>query len=298
VLVAIEGEFNFLPTKEERKLYNLLLQRPQCLDEMTAPLNLISSQFLPTERLEESGLVQRCGFTPTDILHVKGSFTRWNPVAAQRMVAIFSVLTGKQPDQFVDLLIKKFEKDLAGEILKKQLAQDVKIDDKNRTEIFSHLVNCILTGKNNNYSINVQFKKPLVGIGAPVHYFLPNAGKKLGAKVMIPEDADVANALGAISSHIMIKQQLSIRPDQVGCFTVQGVAGAKKFGNIDVAESWAVDYLKSHLREMAKDAGTSSEKVEIQIVDHIVDAADGTSLFLERSIRSTLTGSPDLSLKS
>jgi len=241
--------------------------------------------------------VQRCGFTPTDILHVKGSFTRWSPDAAHRMAAIFSSLTGKQPSQLVELLIEKFEKDLAGEIFKKQLARDINVDEK-QTELSRHLMDCILTGKNSNYSVSVQLGNPLVGIGAPVHYFLPNAGKKLDAKVVIPEDADVANALGAITSHIMIKQQLSIRPDQIGCFTVQGAPGAIQFRRIDAAEEWAVGFLKSKVREMAVSAGTSSRKVEMEIVDHIVDAADGTSLFLERSIHSTLTGGPDLLFES
>ena len=45
---------------------------------------------------------------------------------------------------------------------------------------------------------------------------------------------------------------------------------------------------------MARIAGTSYQKVEMEIVDHIVDAADGTSLFLERSLHASLTGSPDL----
>jgi len=297
VLVAMEGKFGFQPTEEEGKLYNLLLQRPHCLDELAAPLNLFSARFLATERLEESGLVQRCGFTPTDILHVKGSFTRWSPDAAHRMAAIFSSLTGKQPSQLVELLIEKFEKDLAGEIFKKQLARDINVDEK-QTELSRHLMDCILTGKNSNYSVSVQLGNPLVGIGAPVHYFLPNAGKKLDAKVVIPEDADVANALGAITSHIMIKQQLSIRPDQIGCFTVQGAPGAIQFRRIDAAEEWAVGFLKSKVREMAVSAGTSSRKVEMEIVDHIVDAADGTSLFLERSIHSTLTGGPDLLFES
>jgi N-methylhydantoinase A/oxoprolinase/acetone carboxylase beta subunit len=294
VLIAMEGEFGFQPSQEESELYNLLLQRPHCLDELAGPLNLISARFLATERLEESGLVQRCGFTPTDILHINGSFTRWDPKTAHRMAAILAALIGKQPNQLVELLIEKFEKELAGEILKKQLAKDVNVDEKNQTELSRHLIDTILTDKNGNYTINVQLRDPLVGIGAPVHYFLPNAGKKLGGKVVIPENADVANALGAITSHIMIKQQLSIRPDQVGGFTVQGAPGAKRFRRIDTAEEWAVDYLKSRVREMAKSAGTSSRKVGMEIVDHIVDAADGTSLFLERSIYSSLKGEPDL----
>ncbi len=135
---------------------------------------------------------------------------------------------------------------------------------------------------------------PLIGIGAPVNYFLPAAGKILGGEVIIPDDADVANALGAVTSNVAIKQQLSIRPDMDGGFILQGVAGAKHFGHIDVAESWAVDYLKNRIREMARIAGTSNQKVEMEIVDHIVDAADGTSLFLERSLQASLTGSPDL----
>ncbi|MBW2659914.1 MAG: DUF1638 domain-containing protein [Deltaproteobacteria bacterium] len=298
MLMAIEGDFPFEPTKEEGALYNLLLRRPHCLDELAAPLNLTSIRFLSTQRLEESGLVQRCGLTPTDILHANGSFTKWNPDAAHRMVMVFSILTRRQPKQLVDLLIGKFKKDLAGEIFKKQLARDINVDEEKPTVFSTHLMDCILTDKDSNYSINVHLQHPLVGIGAPVHYFLPGAGKILGGKVIIPDDADVANALGAITSYIVIKQQLSIRPDMAGGFILQGVAGAKQFRHIDAAESWAVDYLKSLIREMAKVAGTSSTKVEMEIVDHIVDAADGTSLFLERSLRASLTGSPDLLLEA
>ncbi len=294
VLVAMEGEFGFKPSGEEMKLYNLLLHRPHCLDELVAPLKSISARFLPTERLEESGLVQRCGLTPTDILHVNGSFTKWEPDAAHRMVAIFSVLTKMQPKQLVEQLIEKFEKDLACEIFKKQLAKDINVDEKNQTELSRHLMNCILTGKNSSYSINVQLQHPIVGIGAPVHYFLPNAGKKLGSKVVIPEDADVANALGAITSHILIKKKLSIRPDQIGCFTVQGAPGAKQFTQIDSAEEWAVNFLKVNVRRMALTAGTNSKTVEMEIKDLIIDSADGTSLFLERTLEATLTGSPNL----
>lgn len=296
VLVAMEGRFPFEPTKEETALYNLLLERPRCPDELASLLNITSARFLTTQRLEESGFVQRCGLTPTDLLHMNGSFIKWNPTAAHRLVGIFSAITGKQPDQLVELVIEQFEKDLACEIFKKQLARDIIVDDERPTTLSRHLMERILSGGKSNYSINVQLQQPLVGIGAPVHFFLPGAGKILGAEVIIPKDADVANALGAITSHILIKQQLSIWPAQAGGFFLQGVAGGRQFNHIDDAEIWALDHLVEKVQEMAKLAGTSCSKVKVEVVDRIVDAADGTSLFLERNIYASLSGRPDLLL--
>jgi len=296
MLMAMEGKLPSKPTKDETALYNLLQKRPHCLDELVTLLNLPSVLFLSTERLEESGLVQRCGLTPTDILHVNGSFRKWKPDAAHRMMNIFSLLSQKQPEQLVKLLLEKIENSLAEEIFKKQLARDIEVEEKIETKLSRHLFDCIFDGKNrSSYSINVQLQHPVVGIGAPVHYFLPNAGKKLGATVVIPEDADVANALGAITSEIVIKQQLSIRPGQSGGFIVQGAPGARKFAQIDAAEDWAIDYLKRHIKTKAQTAGTKSRAIEIDIQDHIVDSADGTSLFLERTLQATLTGRPDFS---
>ena len=294
ILVAMEGNFPFEPTKKEAALYELLLRRPHCLEELAGPLNQISYRFLATDRLEESGLVQRCGLTPTDILHVTGSFVKWQTGAAHSMLNILSKLSGKTSGHLVEQVIEKFEKDLAGEIFKKHLAKDIGVDENDQSRLTQHLMDRILGDKSGDYSINVQLQHPIVGIGAPVHYFLPGAGKRLGAEVVIPEDADVANALGAITSHILIKKQLSIRPNQDGGFTVSGVAGNNLFRKIDLAESWSVEYLKENLREMALMAGTSSKKVEMEIFDHIIDAADGTSLFLERKVTATLTGRPDL----
>ncbi len=123
VLMAREGRFQFDPTEEEITLYNLLLERPHCPSELAALLNIRSARLLPTQRLEESGFVQRCGLTPTDLLHINGSFVKWNPAAAHRLVGIFAALTGKQPGQFIELIFKRIEKELAYEIFKKAIGR-------------------------------------------------------------------------------------------------------------------------------------------------------------------------------
>ena len=298
VLVAMKGKFPFQPTKEETHLYTLLLERPYALEELAVLLNVLSARFLPLERLEESGLVQRCGLTPTDILHINGSFKKWNPDAARRMVKMLAKLAGTEPEALQNSLLERFEKDLAKELLRKQLSRDVNVDEAGETELSRHLLECILSEKNSRYSINAHLKNPIIGIGAPVHYFLPNAGKILNAEVVVPEDADVANALGAITSCVMIKQKVFIRPDQTGCFIVQGIKGGKQFDDIDKAEVWAVEHLRENVLKTGRAAGTSRKTIKIEIKDNIIDAADGTALFLDRTILAILSGSPDIALES
>ena len=298
ILAAMEGEFPFEPTPEERRMYKILRQRPHALDELPDLLNLLSANALPIERLEGSGLVQRCGLTPTDILHINGRFEKWRPDAARRMVKILARPARMQPDAFIEHVLKQFEFELAKELLKKQLAKSVPVDEDAETPLSAHLMACMLSGGQDGYRIEAFLDNPVIGIGAPAHFFLPNAGKKLNARVIIPDDADVANALGAISSHIMIRQQVTIRPDDTGGFRVDGIEGGQVFNRIDTAEKWAVDRLKTRVQELGRFAGTSRKTVEMEIKDRIVNVGNDTSLFLDRTLSATLSGSPDLVLQT
>lgn len=297
ILMAVEGEFPFQPTKGEEQLYKLLRSRPHCLEELTAPMNLASIRFLDLERLEGCGLVIRCGLTPTDILHQTGRFVQWPVAPAHRMMNILSSLLRTGVGDLADMVVKRFEWDLAKEILKKQLSKDVDIDGQEECRLSAHMMNAIISGEGKNYVMSVRLQNPIVGIGAPSGYFLPGAAKKLGGKVVIPENADVANALGAITSHILVKRHVSIQAANSFGFIVRGVPGRKQFNKIEDAEQWAVDYLKGKVREIALEAGTSSRSVAIKIEDRTVGSADGTPLFLERVLSATLTGIPDVMLK-
>jgi N-methylhydantoinase A/oxoprolinase/acetone carboxylase beta subunit len=258
---------------------------------------LISSQFIPTERLEGSGVVQRCALTPTDLLHINGSFVKWNPEAAKRMIKILAQLCGMEVEELVKFLIHKFENNLAEEIFKKQLEKDVDTSEEH-TALSQLLMNSIISKTNSSYSIDVTLKNPIIGIGAPVDYFLPAASEKLHAQAIIPQDADVANALGAITSNIVIKKTLSIIPGRPGGFVVQGISGAKTFSQVNAAESLAIGHLKKLILDLAKKAGTTSERVEMEIVDKIVKTKNGSNLFMGRLINATLTGAPDLLQKN
>ena len=311
-------QFPFKPTAHEIEIYELLSNRPYTPEELASAINCLSTLFLPVERLEESGLVQRCGLTPTDLLHVRGDFRRWNPEPAQRLVRMMAECTKQTVNELVDDLLSKVERKLALELLKNLIFKDIRKDkqqerEKKRMEqrnetfdmeienspVSRHLIASMLDpSSSSRYRIRAEFCHPVIGIGAPINYFLPKAGKLLNANVIIPPDADVANALGAITSHIMIREKLIIRPDSIGRFVVEGVAGNRGFSDINEAESWVVKYLKRSVQSIAVKAGTSRKEVSVNIDDRVVNTGNGLSLFLDRTITATLTGSPDLALRS
>ncbi|MBF0111106.1 MAG: DUF1638 domain-containing protein [Desulfamplus sp.] len=305
IFVAMDrGELPFSPTAQELQIYELLLNRPHTPEELAEALKSLSTLFLPMERLEESGVVQRCGLTPTDLLHVRGDFKKWSPEPAKKVLKIMASFKNISVEELIDALLSRVERQLAIELLKNLIFKDIEnshdaIENELEQSILAkHLMANILDpARSSRYRIRAEFCHPVIGIGAPIHYFLPKVGKLLNAEVIVPQDADVANAIGAITSHIMIKQRLVIRPDSFGRFVVEGVAGNISFKEVEEAQSWSVDYLKDSVINQAVKAGTSSKSVSINIDDRIVNTGNGLSLFLDKTITATLNGTPDLVLK-
>ena len=137
----------------------------------------------------------------------------------------------------------------------------------------------------------------MVGIGAPIHFFLPQAAAFLGAEAILPEDSDVANAIGAITSDIVVKRDMRIVPNQEGGFLIEGLAGARHFNNFDNADAFARDELGRMVRVLARAAGTSSQVVELRTEDKISTSANGMQIFMGRTIHAKLIGQPDIVLK-
>jgi N-methylhydantoinase A/oxoprolinase/acetone carboxylase beta subunit len=297
ILVAMDGKVPFELTDQEAAILNILKQRAHTLDELVKKLSVLRAQFLFIDRLESCGLVQRCGLTPTDLLHLAGHFNKWDSAPASKMIEIVSKLSHMPSNELVPFLIREVEKKLAIELFRKQLSKDIDTDSIDECPVCQHFMKRMLSDKTDSYAIQAKVNLPIIGIGAPINYFLPKAGEYLNAEIIIPEDADVANALGAITSKIFIRKKVLIRPDQNGYFLVEGVVGRKIFDQIAMAEEWAIEHLKKQIWELGRLAGTSRKRVELSIEDSIVNLSEGDSLFLGRTIEACLTGNPDILLR-
>jgi len=293
VLTGKTDNMDFTPMEE--KVIKLLNIRPHSIEELVDKTGALFPQALGLQRLEENYAVQRCGLTLTDLLHVTGQFVRWDDAAAHTFCRLFSRLTQIEIPEMAGQLLDMGVERLTLEILKRQLAEETEPDGMETCPVCTTLVKNMLSGGNDRYAMQIELKQPVVGIGAPIHFFLPRISEHLIAKTILPENADVANAIGAITSNILVKQHLRIIPNHDGGgYLIDGLAGARHFDKFTEADQFARQELVQQVRHQAQIAGTSSREVEIETIDNISAAADGKKVFLNRSIHAKLTGRPDL----
>lgn len=278
----------------EAAILTLLHARPYSLHELTAALGKPHPAMVPLRRLLGDLLVQRCGFTPTDALHVAGRVTLWDHAAALRLATIHAARFHAKPSDWVLLVLTQFERTLAAEILRKQLADDAPTESAGNDPLADAMINRILDGdETGGLRLQAALLHPVIGIGAPAACFVPDACLRLHAQAIIPPHADVANAVGAIIGSISISHQIRITTDENGLMHLGGVPDAPVYKTIEEATTAAETYLRTFLADKAAKAGCQNPTITISGSDATAPSTDGTSIFIGRTLEGHATGAPD-----
>ena len=208
-------------TEEERKICAALKAEPLLAEDLARKLDT-DIYRLATERLEEEGVVMRSGLTPTDMMVVKGDFPIYAPDAAWASMEFLAENIPESleeiPDKAYQLVEKKLYCNIARILLKQQHPQDEKTMDEAGLNRFLEWSYESAAGEKENdwISIPIKSRLPIVGVGAPIHIFLPRVAALLGTKAVISKDSAVANALGAIASQILTRVQLHVKAEYEG----------------------------------------------------------------------------------
>jgi N-methylhydantoinase A/oxoprolinase/acetone carboxylase beta subunit len=294
-ILAVNGTAEHLQlTEMEKKVLSLLETRPRSIDELTRKTGVLIDRHLPLQRLEENFVVQRCGLTPTDLLHLAGEFQRWDTAAARLFFRMIAALSKRKETELRQALLETVSQSLALELLKRQLDDEVNPEALHSCPVCKALMNNVFSGGNSHYRLHIEFKRPVIGIGAPIAFFLPRAAAMVGARAVLPEHADVANAIGAITSNVVIERQVRIIPGGDGGFLIEGLSGARRFKAFDEADTVAKNELAGMVRTLAGEAGTSTATVTIETEDQLPLDAGGHPIFIGRVLKARLTGPPDL----
>jgi N-methylhydantoinase A/oxoprolinase/acetone carboxylase beta subunit len=283
-------------TKDESRIVKLLSERPYSIAELTRALELPWHTMLNIENLEQHHIVTRCSLTPTDILHITGEFQRWEKKASEKMCDMLAVLSGKSRAEFIRQVRELITRKIAVEILKKQIDEKTDAEEIDKCSVCRVILDNMFDSSDDNYQVSIELKCPVVGVGAPAVYFVPQAAKRLGTKAIIAENGDVANAIGAISSDVLLRKTVRINIDN-DKYVAEGLTGARRFAKLEDAHNYAVDQLAALLREAGREAGTSSSRVEIFHKDIIAPAANGMQVYLGREITASLAGKPDVRMR-
>lgn len=282
----------FKPSEQEMRTLELLENTPLTAMQLVEALNIGHPMLLQLKRLEADFAVQRCGLTPTDLLHRAGVVALWNAEAAQEYLAGLSAAVGKRPDELQEEVFSIISERLMFELVKRQMPLEYTGEDLKDSATAKAIFDTLLKGGNPDLEITARLDKPIIGLGAAAACFLEEPAKRLSAKLIVPRYAEVANAVGAITSHVHVSRSGGISPSQDGGYLVSGVADKRKFNTLQEAYEALVSVLREEVLKLAKDAGTDGQRVEIGYEDNIGQAADGTRVFIERRVTADLTGAP------
>jgi N-methylhydantoinase A/oxoprolinase/acetone carboxylase beta subunit len=225
----ISGNSNY--SKREIAFCNALRNGPLILTEAAEAAGT-DVYNLEMRRLEEEGVVIRCGLTPTDIMHLRGDFCRFSIEAAKLGAEFVASCTDVSPDALSDIVYdamkKKLYMNIVRVLLEDQYPDFRKHGFGNRLQTLVSESWEMAKSRSHRDFLHFGFNTPavLVGIGAPIHIFLPDVAKALNTTCVVPENAGVANALGAILGNISATYEIVIKPQ----YSIEGISGYIVFG--------------------------------------------------------------------
>ena len=221
-------------TDEEKKFCEALKDNPLIIKEAAAAIGK-DLYTLNVSRLLKEGVIALCGLTPTDIMHIKGDFTRYaDSMEASVLGARFVAFNSEVPENELcnmvyDEIKRKIYLNVVGVTLENKYPQYMKNGVNKEAEfIINESYAAAKAGKRgglNTALFETDFS--LVGIGAPIHIFLGDVAKMLGTKAVIPKYSGVANAIGAVAGNICANYTVEIKPN----YSAGGVTGYTVFGD-------------------------------------------------------------------
>jgi N-methylhydantoinase A/oxoprolinase/acetone carboxylase beta subunit len=291
----------------ERDIAQALKDGPLSISEL-ADATETSILEIKTKRLEHHGIIMRCALTPTDIMHLTGDFAGWNKDAAYFGAAIMAHQIGRSVDELVEMVGENVKEKLYFNIVKMLMEDEdesllrggmSKQLDGLLGKSFRQKRRAIKGAATGDGFMKCGFSTSatLVGIGAPIHIFLPDVAKALDAAYIVPENAAVANAVGAITGNVMAEETVIVRPQ----YSISGITGYIVFSSSEnrnfSEQSEAVEWAKSRAYELASASalarGAEEMEISVSVNDNEVQIsgayADGSSAAADvASQKSTL----------
>ena len=214
-------------TKVEHRICEILKNGPRITMDLVGQLGA-DLYHMDTTRLEQEGIIMKSGMTPTDMMVLKGDLSLYDDTAARLMLTYVAMNIEKDldqiPDMVYEMVIQKMYKSIGAYILYQQYpGRNDYFAPTHTEELLDAYYEQARIRYNDGYAaadkaydvatMNLKTCLPLVGIGAPVHVFLPEVAKLFGTRAVLSAYSHVANALGAAAGHRVASVDIVISAD-------------------------------------------------------------------------------------
>ncbi|MER8364950.1 hydantoinase/oxoprolinase family protein [Mesorhizobium sp. M0991] len=282
-------------TGAEAKLYELIGAVPQALDRLLTS----NAQNATLNRLVSRGLVHVAGFTPSDAAHVLGRQANWDPAAARLGAELFArrrdgrgQFIAASPEAISDRVLTMLTRLSAEVILETAFAEDG-LDGA--ATVAHALVQRAVDAHPGIARLSVALDRPVIGLGAsaPLHY--AGLAELVGNNCVVPEDTDVANALGAVVGQVRVSAEARVSQPKEGLFRVASGESVRDFNDEAAAIAAAEKDVRAIAAGRAKDAGTDSAEIEIAS-EFRVSTVEGQRMFIEAHVVAVASGRPRIAV--
>lgn len=248
-------------------------------------------------RMEKGGIVQRIGFTPTDILHADGSYLEYDAEASKLGAVYMSYLMDMGTDEFLALAKSRVIDRLAEALVKDLVIEETGMESPTMAD--TDFMRKSISGKfGKDYGCFMRFNKPIIGIGAPVNAYFPEMAKKFDAELLLLENSDVGNAVGAITGSIVETVPIVIKPmdGSVQEENPRSVMIApfeiKEFVRLSDAIAYATKYGTEEVLRIAERHGAVDPSVTVRRQDQWFGGNSGSGILVEMTLYITAMGKP------
>ncbi|MBZ9885255.1 hydantoinase/oxoprolinase family protein [Mesorhizobium sp. CA10] len=282
-------------TGPEAKLYEAIGATPLALDRLLAS----NAQNATLNRLVARGLVHISGFTPSDAAHVLGKQANWHAATARLGAELFArrrdgrgQTIAATPEEISQRVLVTLTRWSAEYILETAFAEDG-LDGA--ATVAHALVQRAVDAHPGIARFTVALDRPVIGLGAsaPLHYAgLPPL---IGNGCIVPEDTDVANALGAVVGQVRVSAEARVSQPKEGLFRLASGQTVRDFTEEDKAIEAAQADVRALAADRAKDAGTDSAEIHVS-TEFKVSTIEGQRMFIEAHVVAVASGRPRIAV--
>jgi len=255
--------------------------------------------LIPWERLVKIGSIHRGGLTPTDVLISSGRLKMWNIKAAETGVKIMANRMGVSKSDFtgrvLDTVYFRLFKIITETAIKDTLP--IKFEEHSDVEV---LLKQMFRGKREGKKFvhfSARLNVPVIALGAPVKAYFPETVKRLGAKLIIPEYSEVANAIGTVNGVVVERVRIIIKPSESGVFYVYTPEGRRMFMKLEECYEYGEEYGREYAYNRAVESGASDIEIIVKRDERYTTISGGPEyeagkIFIEAIINVMAKGKP------
>jgi N-methylhydantoinase A/oxoprolinase/acetone carboxylase beta subunit len=290
------GETSLNPT--QALLWSKLGEGPQALAQLITGAGALRA----LGRLVDRGLVLMSGFTPSDAAHILGLQQGWSAEAAHLGARIFLGRDRQgdwhkpaDPEGFARQVREQVIRQTGEVIFAAAISEEEGLERRDWGKLGRRMIDRSLAGGAAAPSLirtELTLMRPLVAIGAPVASYYPEVAERLNTRLVIPPNAGVTNAVGAVASGVVQTVEALITQPSEGRFRLHLPSAVEDFTDLAAAAARATAAVEAQAAAQAERAGAGEVQLSVSRKDKAVRERGGFEIFIESRITATAFGRP------